>query len=79
MQIKVKPGDSVFTTGYSLHIPGDIMIGTVFKLEYVKKNNMQILYLHPSTNFRNLQYVYVAGNKMAGERKQLEDSIKSKP
>jgi len=79
MQIKVKPGDSIFTTGYSLHIPGDILIGTVFKLEYVKKNNMQILSLHPSTNFRNLQYVYVAGNKMAEERKQLEDSVKSKP
>lgn len=77
-EIRVKPGDAVYTTNYSF-FPADIMIGTVFKIEPVKKNNLQILYLHPSTNFRNLQYVYVIGNTMAGERKQLEDSVKSKP
>lgn len=76
-QIKVKRGDSVFTTSYSF-FPADILIGTVYKTSSIKKNNQQILYLHPSTNFRNLQYVYVVENKMMTERKQLEDSVKAK-
>lgn len=76
-QIKVKRGDSVFTTSYSF-FPTDILIGTVYKTSSIKKNNQQILYLHPSTNFRNLQYVYVVENKMMTERKQLEDSVKAK-
>lgn len=77
-QIKVKAGDSVFTTSYSF-FPPDIMIGTVFKTETVKKNNLQLLYLKPSTNFRDLQYVYVVENKYDKERTQLEDSLKNKP
>lgn len=76
-QIKVKRGDSVFTTSYS-YFPQDVLIGTVIKTEPVKKNSMQILYLKSSTNFRNLQYVYVVENKFAVERMQLEDSVKSK-
>lgn len=77
-QIRVSKGDSVFTTNYSF-FPADIMIGTVYKIEVIKKNNMQLLYVHPSVNFRNLQYVYVVENKFAEERKKLEDSVKTKP
>lgn len=78
-QVKVKRGDSVFTNSYSL-FPPDILIGTVISTEVVKKNTMQRLYLKPSTDFANLQYVYVAENKMAVEQKALEDSasVKSK-
>jgi len=72
-QAKVKKGDSVFTTSYSF-FPADLLIGVVTKIETIKKNNFQLLYLQSSTNFRNLQYVYVVENKMAQERKQLEDS-----
>ena len=72
-QAKVKKGDSVFTTSYSF-FPADVVIGVVTKIETIKKNNFQLLYLQSSTNFRNLQYVYVVENKMAQERKQLEDS-----
>jgi len=39
-----------------------------------KKEQMQLLYLQSSTNFRNLQYVYVVENKMSPEKKVLEDS-----
>lgn len=77
-QSKVAVGDSVFTSEYSIFSP-DILIGTVVKIELVKKNAMMLVYLRSSTNFRNLQYVYVIENKMAGEKKQLEDStIKAK-
>lgn len=77
-EIKVKNNDSIYTTGYSQYLPANILIGTVFKKETLKKDNTQQLYIRPATNFRNLQYVYVIENKMSGERVQLEDSTKGK-
>ncbi|WP_276132904.1 rod shape-determining protein MreC [Polluticoccus soli] len=74
-QIKVKKGDSVFTTSYSF-FPQDVLVGTVVKTEPIKKNNLQLLHLRTATNFRNVQYVYVVENKMMPERKKLEDSVK---
>jgi len=76
-QVAVKKGDSVFTGNFSYY-PRDIMIGTVIRIEAVKKNNMQILYLRTATNFRNLQYVYVVDNKYSEEIKTLSDSLKKK-
>jgi len=77
-QIVVKKGDTVFTNNFSLYFPPDVMIGTVVKSEVQKKNAMQLIYLQSSTNFHSLQYVYVVGNKMAEEKKQLEDSTAKK-
>lgn len=74
-QIKIHMNDSVFTTSFSF-FPSDILIGTVFKMKVNTKNNLRQLYLHPSTNFRNIQYVYVVENKMMAERVKLEDSTK---
>jgi rod shape-determining protein MreC len=76
-QEKIHRGDSVFTTSYSF-FPPDILIGRVQKIGTIKKNNLQLLYLQSSTNFRNLQYVYVVENKMSAERKMLEDSTSAK-
>jgi len=73
-EAKIKKGDSVFTTSFSLFFPPDVLIGTVTRIDVNKKNGLQQLYLKPATNFRNLQYVYVISNAMAGERKDLEDS-----
>jgi len=76
-QVKVKKGDSIYTTSYSF-FPQDVLIGTVYEIALIKKNSLLLLRLRPSTNFRNLQYVYVVENKMLGERQQLEDSVKAK-
>ncbi len=76
-QVKVKKGDSVYTAIFSIFSP-DILIGTVQKTVVVKKNAMQLIYLQSSTNFHNLQYVYVIENKMVTEKKQLEDSTGKK-
>jgi rod shape-determining protein MreC len=74
-EIKVKRGDSVFTTSFSF-FPSDILIGRVVKVQKIAKNNQQLLTLQSATNFRNLQYVYVVENTMLDERLQLEDSTK---
>lgn len=75
--VKVKRGDSVYTTSYSF-FPSDMLIGVVYKTELIKKNNLQLIYLQPSVNFRNLQYVYVVENTMNEERTRLEDSSKKR-
>ena len=76
-QVKVKKGDSVYTAIFSIFSP-DILIGTVLKTVVVKKNAMQLIYLQSSTNFHNLQYVYVIENKMVIEKKIVEDSSAKK-
>jgi rod shape-determining protein MreC len=76
--VKVKRGDSVYTTSYSF-FPSDMLIGVVTKTEAIKKNGLQLIYIQPSVNFRNLQYVYAVENTMSAERNQLEDSVKTKP
>lgn len=76
-QAKIRRGDSIFTTSYSF-FPPDLLIGRVLKIATIKKNNLQLLYLQSSTNFRKLQYVYVVENKMSAERKTLEDSSAKK-
>lgn len=68
---KVKRGDSVFTTGYSF-FPENVLIGTVAKIDTMKATNAKNLKVRLSTNFRNLQYVYVVEDKMADERNKLE-------
>lgn len=76
--INVKKGDSVFTNNYSLYFPPDVFMGTVTKVEVIKKNAMLHISMRSSTNFRNLQYVYVVENKMATEKKMVEDSSAKK-
>jgi rod shape-determining protein MreC len=76
-QIEVKIGDSVYTSSYSFFPPG-VLIGTVTKKFLIRKNNLQLLYLKPATNFRNLNYVYVVENSMLEERRILEDSTQRK-
>ena len=75
--VSIKKGDSVFTNNYSFY-PPDVLIGTVIKAEKEKKKGTLLIYLQSSTNFHNLQYVYVVDNAMAGEKKQLEDSTVKK-
>ena len=72
-QAKVKKGDSIYTAVFSIFSP-DILIGTVQRVEIVPKTATYRIYLQSSTNFHNLQYVYVIENIMMAEKKQLEDS-----
>jgi len=77
-EIRVSVGDSVYTTSYSTLFPRDLLIGVVYRIETLKRDHTQYLYLRPATNFRNLQYVYVVRDDFLDERRQLEDSVKKK-
>ncbi len=77
-QVNVKKGDSVYTNNYSLYFPANVLIGRVMKVEVIKKTALLRIYLRSSTDFANLQYVYVVENKMNVEKKELEDSVGKK-
>lgn len=77
-EVKVKKGDSVYTTSFGSNFPADVLIGTVTKVELNKKNGKLQLSLKPATNFRALDYVYVVENKMITEKTALEDSAAKK-
>lgn len=70
-EIPMRLGDSAFTTSYSF-FPPDVLVGVVYKVDIIRKNNKRLLYMHPATNFRNIQYVYVVENTMQEEREELE-------
>lgn len=72
----VKKGDSIFSTSYS-YFPVNIYIGRVRKIDTMKATNDKKLTIQLSTNFRNLQFVYVVGNEMDTERKNLEKETKT--
>lgn len=71
----VRIGDSIFTTGYSI-FPENILIGTIAKIETDKTSNARNLRILLSTNFRNLQFVYVVKNELGTEKQQLEQKTK---
>lgn len=73
-EIKIKKGDSVLTTSYSTLFPADMLIGTVYQVYIIKKDNSRVLHIKPATNFRNLQFVYAIKNDFTEERKRLEDT-----
>ena len=67
--VKLKKGDSVFTSGYSV-FPERILIGTVLK---PANNTGYIVKL--SARFSNLHHVYIVNESVNIERKALEDTV----
>jgi rod shape-determining protein MreC len=74
----VKKGDSVVTSPTSSLFPGLLMVGTVQEILDDKSSNFYTLKVRPSTNFFNLEYVYVIENTQYEEQKRLEDSTRKK-
>lgn len=73
-EIKIRKGDSVYTTSYSTLFPADMLVGTVSRVFIIKKDNSRLLHIKPVTNFRNMQYVYIIKNDYIEERRKLEDT-----
>jgi rod shape-determining protein MreC len=78
MSEQLKAGDSVVTSGYSTVFPKGVPVGSV---EYYKPIPDQYFYsisLRLSTNFKDLDYVYVVSNVMKKEKADLEESSTKK-
>ncbi|KKO93149.1 rod shape-determining protein MreC [Sphingobacterium sp. Ag1] len=74
--IKVNKGDKVYTSGYSGHFPKGIFVGTVIQTGISSGDAFLDLRLLLSTNFSNLQHVYVVKDLLNKELKTLEESTK---
>jgi rod shape-determining protein MreC len=69
---KVAVGDTVLTSNYSANFPARLMIGKVAAIGADPASNFYTLKIKTSTNFFNIQYVYVIENARYGEQIQLE-------
>ncbi|MDP9041019.1 MAG: rod shape-determining protein MreC [Bacteroidota bacterium] len=75
---KLQIGDSVVTSPTSSLFPGNLMVGTIAEIIDDKSSNFYLLKVKPSTNFFNIEYVYVIANGQLFEQKRLEDSTRKK-
>ncbi len=70
--VEVNYGDTIVTSGYSSIFPEGLMIGVVSEVVEVKGDNFQELKVELSTNFSNLTYVNIVGDRLKEELKKLE-------
>lgn len=69
--VRVRKGEAVFTSGFSLFPPG-IPIGKVIETDVSGGDSFLDIKVELSTSFHNLQHVYVVDDLLAGERTELE-------
>lgn len=70
----VRIGDRVFTSGYSTLFPAGIPIGSVEKVSEDPASNFYTITIRFSTNFYNLQFVYVIDDLTVDEQNKLEST-----
>jgi rod shape-determining protein MreC len=76
---RVKKGDSVVASPTSSMFSGfPLMVGTIDEVVDNNSSNFYTLKVKPSTNFYNIEYVYVIENTQLSEQKHLEDSTRKK-
>jgi rod shape-determining protein MreC len=71
-QANVKKGDTIVTTGSSIHFPDNIPVGIVEKAELREGSNFYTIKLRLATSFSKLTYVYVVNDLMKNEQQKLE-------
>lgn len=74
MHIPVEVGDTVVTSGFNAVFPNDLMIGKVSKVEKLPNDIFQTVSIDLSTDFSNLDHVYVIKYNLANERDSLEQA-----
>lgn len=72
MSEKLKPGDTIVTSGYSSIFPKGIPIGYLSDFKTIPEQYFYSIEIRLSTNFKNLRYAYVVSDIMKEEKTQLE-------
>ena len=73
--VKVNKGDTIMTSGYSSFFPADIMVGTVDSWQEISGSNLLELKIKLSTDFGNLNYLYIVNHMRKNEIKALEQVV----
>jgi len=72
LHVKVRIGDTVITSGYSLDLPKGIMIGTIKKIRTRPGDSFHTLDIKLSTDFNSIDHVYVVKNLAKNELNKLQ-------
>lgn len=75
--LTVNIGDSIFTSGYSNVFPANILIGTVVNKYDNAKNTFLTIKVRFSTNFNNINSVYLVKNLYKSEIDSLKKNFKN--
>ena len=67
-----KIGDSVLTSPYSSNFPAQLMIGRVTSVIKDASSNYLTLNVKSTTNFYNLEYIYLVENRRMADQKNVE-------
>lgn len=70
--VKVYVGQPVFTSGYSTKFPKGIKIGHIVQTDLTSGESFKDIRVLLTTNFVNLNHVYIVKDKMAIEKMELE-------
>ncbi|HWB64803.1 MAG TPA: rod shape-determining protein MreC [Chitinophagales bacterium] len=73
--VEVQEGDTIVTSGFSELFPRDVMIGTVRKVKAEPDKNFLNISVRLSTDFGNLNYVYVVKNLKKTELHLLDSLV----
>ncbi len=71
--VKIEPGDTIVTSGYSSIFPENIMVGNIESFEIPSGSNFYEITIKLSTTFETLDYVYVVNYLFSKEQRQLEN------
>lgn len=71
--VKLKRGDTIVTSAYSLTFPENILIGTVESFERKSGEYFFTIQVKLSTEFKKLSHVYIVTNMMKQEQEELEN------
>ncbi len=74
--VKVSPGDSIVTSGFTDRFPYGILIGTVSEILLEKTSNSYTLKVKTAANFYNVQFVYIINNLLKQEPQELLKRVK---
>jgi rod shape-determining protein MreC len=70
--VRLKIGDTIVTSAYSLTFPENIMIGTVESWERESGKYFYTVKVKLSTDFKKLTYVHIVNNMFKEEQEELE-------
>ncbi|MFZ4860820.1 rod shape-determining protein MreC [Sphingobacterium sp. Mn56C] len=70
--VKVHIGEPVFTSGYSTKFPKGIKVGHILETDITSGDSFKDIRILLTTNFANLNFVYIVKDKQAKEKIELE-------
>lgn len=70
--IKAYEGQFVFTSGFSTMFPKGIKVGSVVETDLTSGDSFKDMRILLTTNFANLNHVYIVKDKLAKEKNELE-------